>query len=103
MEDLGVHWMVIQPMSPTTHALKIKHNRRSFLPTCFGTPGVPSSGNPYVNISSTFQLVQCMKTGLIFTLILHETVVESVDWIALAQDKDGWRAVVKEVMKLRTS
>jgi len=40
---------------------------------------------------------------LILTLILHETVVESVDWINLAQDRDGWRAVVNEVMNLRTS
>ena len=36
---------------------------------------------------------------MILTLILHETVVEGVDWIYLAQDRDGWRAVVNGVMK----
>jgi hypothetical protein len=33
----------------------------SFLSTCFGTPRVPSSVNPYVNTNSTSALVQYMK------------------------------------------
>jgi hypothetical protein len=33
--------------------------------------------------------------------ILQEVGCEGVDWIKLAQDRDKWRALVIEVMKLR--
>jgi hypothetical protein len=32
---------------------------------------------------------------------LREIGLEGVDWIRLAQDRDGWRAVVSSVMNLR--
>jgi hypothetical protein len=32
---------------------------------------------------------------------LQEVGSEVVDWIELAQDRDGWRALVKTVMNLR--
>jgi len=42
-----------QPVSPTVHAVRIKYIRYTvFFPTCFATPGVPSSGSLYVGTSS---------------------------------------------------
>jgi hypothetical protein len=43
---------------------KINKSINNFLPTCFDTPGVPSSGNPHFGTSSDFQLVQCTKHSL---------------------------------------
>jgi len=43
---------------------KLNHFLRSTysgLPTCFGSPGMPSSENPYVNTSSASELVQFIK------------------------------------------
>jgi len=32
---------------------------------------------------------------------LHEVGCEGLDWIKLAQDRDRWRTLVKEVMNLQ--
>jgi hypothetical protein len=32
---------------------------------------------------------------------LQEVGYGSIDWIALAQDRDGWQALVKAIMNLR--
>jgi hypothetical protein len=32
---------------------------------------------------------------------LRETVWDGMDWIALAQDRDQWRALVNTIMNLR--
>ena len=32
---------------------------------------------------------------------LHEVGCGGVDWIELAQDRDKWRAIVNEIMKIR--
>jgi len=50
----------------TKHWIQSTHN---FLPKCLGTPGVPSSGNPYVNTSSASDLAHC---------ILHRCTVVSI-------------------------
>jgi hypothetical protein len=34
-------------------------------------------------------------------MVLRETGWRGVEWIHLAQDRDGWRAVVNAVMNLR--
>jgi len=35
-------------------------------------------------------------------LDLKETMLEGVDWMHLAQDRDQWRALLNAVMNLRT-
>ena len=45
-----------------------------FLPTCFGNPGVPSSGNSYVDINCSSELVQRIKPKCTPVSIKHSNV-----------------------------
>jgi hypothetical protein len=60
--------MIHSPCLIKPSCTRSKHNRYkvSLLQfSCFGTPGVPSSGKPCGNIITAFEWVQCVNTELV--------------------------------------